>query len=66
MGVTLKSYAFNHYRTKNLDELENRLQTITVASSDAGAARQAWEYLKSLEESPDGVTDAVERSPETA
>jgi leucyl aminopeptidase len=42
MGALLKSYTFNGYRTKNLDEHEHKLKTVRVATSDTAAARRAF------------------------
>ncbi|HTT98914.1 MAG TPA: leucyl aminopeptidase [Rhizomicrobium sp.] len=52
MGARLKSYAFNHYRTKDLSEHESKLKTAKIATSDAAGARKAW---ASLEAAADGM-----------
>ncbi len=48
MGITLKTYAFNLYRTKNLDEVENRLKKVEIATSDAVRARRLWAPMKAV------------------
>ena len=46
--------------------LVRRSEGTTKKIAEQGAARQAWEYLKSLEDGPDGIMEAPQRSPETA
>jgi leucyl aminopeptidase len=48
LGARLKSYAFNHYRTKNLDEYEQHLKTVTIATPAAGDAKKAWPGLEAI------------------
>jgi leucyl aminopeptidase len=48
MGATLKTYSFNHYRTKNLDEVETRLKKITIVTSDVSGARKNWAPLEAV------------------
>ena len=38
-GARLKSYGFNKYRTKNLDEYEKKLKTLRIVTPDTVAAR---------------------------
>jgi leucyl aminopeptidase len=63
MGATLKTYAFNHYRTKNLDEVENRLKKITVATSDAAAARKGWAPMSAVADGMFLARDLVNEPP---
>ena len=42
MGAQLRSYTFNTYRTKNLDEYEPTLKGVTVGTSDVAGAKRAW------------------------
>jgi leucyl aminopeptidase len=51
-GVRLKSYAFDKYRTKNLDEFEKKLKTVRIVSSDIAAAKKAYAGL-------DAVADGI-------
>jgi leucyl aminopeptidase len=52
MGARLKSYTFNHYRTKDLAEHETKLKAAKIATGDAAGARKAW---ASLEAAADGM-----------
>jgi len=48
MGTQLKSYAFNHYRTKDLAEYESKLKKVTIATTDATGAKKAWMPLEAV------------------
>ena len=48
MGARLKSYAFNHYRTKDLAEYESKLKKVTIATADATGAKKAWAPLEAV------------------
>jgi leucyl aminopeptidase len=48
MGARLKSYTFNHYRTKDLAELESKLKKATVATTDVAGAKKAWGALEAV------------------
>jgi leucyl aminopeptidase len=48
MGAKLRSYTFNHYRTKKLDEYQPTLEKITVGTSDAAGAKKAWAELEAI------------------
>src|ERR1700679_215877 len=41
LGARLRSYTFNHYRTKHRDEHETTLTKITVGSSDTASAKRS-------------------------
>jgi leucyl aminopeptidase len=47
-AARLKTYSFTRYRTKNLDEHEQRLKTIRVHTKDVAAARRAFQALDSI------------------
>ena len=51
-GAQLKSYQFIGYRRKNLEDYEQTLKTVTIATSDAAAARKNWQALSAV---ADGV-----------
>ena len=51
-GAKLKSYAFDKYRTKNLEEFEKKLKTVRIVSADAAAAKKAYAGL-------DAVADGI-------
>jgi leucyl aminopeptidase len=48
MGAQLKSYTFNHYRTKDLAEHESKLKKATIATADATGAKKAWAPLEAV------------------
>ena len=48
LGARLKTYSFNHYRTKNLDEHEQRVKTVRIATADTAAARRAFAPLDAI------------------
>jgi len=51
-GAKLKSYAFDKYRTKNLDEFAKKLKTLRVLTADVAAAKKAYAGL-------DAVADGI-------
>src|SRR6202012_5307276 len=44
-GARLRSYTFDKYRTKNLDEYKKRLEKLTIAVKDVAAAKKAYQGL---------------------
>ena len=48
LGARLKTYTFNHYRTKNRDEHEQRLKTVRVVTDDTAAAKRAFAPLDAI------------------
>ena len=48
MGARLRTYVFNHYRTKNLDEHETTLKRIAVGTSDVQGAKRSWKNLEAI------------------
>lgn len=63
MGARLKSYAFNHYRTKDLSEHESTLKKATIATADAAGARKAWSALEAAAEGMYLARDLVNEPP---
>ncbi|MBS0471108.1 MAG: leucyl aminopeptidase [Proteobacteria bacterium] len=47
-GAQLKSYAFNHYRTKNLEDYEQRLKTVTILTGALADAKKSWAALEAV------------------
>jgi leucyl aminopeptidase len=47
-GAKLKSYAFNKYRTKNLDEFEKKLKSVRIVTTDPAAAKKAHAGLDAV------------------
>src|SRR6202789_488938 len=52
-GARLRSYSFDKYRTRNLDEFKKHLSTLKVATADVAAAKRAYQGLEAV---ADGVT----------
>ncbi len=48
MGARLRTYQFNHYRTKNLDEIEPTLKKIAVGTTDQQGAKRSWKNLEAI------------------
>ncbi|MBU6298233.1 MAG: leucyl aminopeptidase [Alphaproteobacteria bacterium] len=63
MGAKLKTYAFNHYRTKDLAEHESKLQKVTVFTADPAAAKKAWEACDAVVEGMFLARDLVNEPP---
>ncbi len=65
LGARLKSYTFNHYRTKNLDEYEQRLKTVTVATGAVADAKKSWSALEAIASGMFFARDLVNEPPNT-
>jgi leucyl aminopeptidase len=63
LGVRLKTYTFNHYRTKNLDEHEIRLKTVRVVTSDVAGAKRAFVPLDAVASGVTLARDLVNEPP---
>ncbi len=63
MGAKLKTYAFNHYRTKDLAEHESKLQKVTVFTADPAAAKKAWTDCEAVAEGMFLARDLVNEPP---
>jgi len=63
MGARLKSYTFNHYRTKDLADHEFKLKSVAIATSDAAAARKAWPALDAVAQGMFLARDLVNEPP---
>ena len=48
LGARLKSYAFNQYRTKNLDEYEFKLKKVTISTPALADAKKTWSALEGV------------------
>jgi leucyl aminopeptidase len=51
-GARLRSYSFDKYRTRNLDDYKKRLERVTIAVADVAAAKKAYAGL-------DAVADGI-------
>ncbi|HKQ11112.1 MAG TPA: leucyl aminopeptidase, partial [Rhizomicrobium sp.] len=62
-GVKLKSYAFDKYRTRNLDEYEKKLKTIRIVTPDLVAAKKAHAGLAAVADGIFLARDLVNEPP---
>jgi leucyl aminopeptidase len=62
-GSKLKTYAFDQYRTKDLDEHKSKLEKITVLTGDAAGARRAWGRLEAIADGIFLARDLVNEPP---
>lgn len=62
-GAKLRSYTFNTYRTKNREDFEPTLKTVTVGTTDAAGARKAWGALDAVAEGVFFARDLVNEPP---
>ncbi|MGH6889641.1 MAG: leucyl aminopeptidase [Rhizomicrobium sp.] len=63
MGARLRSYTFNRYRTKDRDEHEPTLKEISVATSDAAAAKRAYAAMEAVADGVSFARDLVNEPP---
>ena len=62
-GAKLRSYAFNRYRTKNLEDYEQKLASLTMVTPDPAAARKAWAGLAAVADGIFLARDLVNEPP---
>ncbi|HEX2761237.1 MAG TPA: M17 family peptidase N-terminal domain-containing protein, partial [Rhizomicrobium sp.] len=62
-GARLRSYAFNQYRTRNLEEYERKLAHLAVLTPDAAAARKAYAGLGAVADGIFLARDLVNEPP---
>ena len=62
-GAKLKSYAFNKYRTRNLDEYEKKLKVVRIVTADLAAARKAHAGLAAVADGVFLARDLVNEPP---
>ncbi|HEX4271834.1 MAG TPA: leucyl aminopeptidase, partial [Rhizomicrobium sp.] len=62
-GARLKSYAFDKYRTRNLDEYEKKLKTLRMVAPDPAAARKAHAGLTAVADGIFLARDLVNEPP---
>ncbi len=62
-GALLRSYVFNQYRTKNLEEYERKLTALTVLTPDAAAAKKAYAGLGAVADGIFMARDLVNEPP---
>jgi leucyl aminopeptidase len=62
-GAKLKSYSFDKYRTRNLDEYEKKLKTVRIATPDVAAAKKAHAGLAAVADGIFLARDLVNEPP---
>jgi leucyl aminopeptidase len=62
-GAKLRSYAFTRYRTRNLEEYEQKLAALTVLTPDPSAAKKAWAGLAAVADGIFLARDLVNEPP---
>jgi leucyl aminopeptidase len=62
-GAKLKSYSFDKYRTRNLDEYEKKLKTVRIVTADVAAAKKAHAGLAAVAEGIFLARDLVNEPP---
>jgi leucyl aminopeptidase len=62
-GARLKSYAFDKYRTKNLDDYKKSLATLKIVSPDMAAAKKAYAGLAAVADGIFLARDLVNEPP---
>jgi leucyl aminopeptidase len=62
-GAKLKSYSFDKYRTRNLDEYEKKLKTVRIVTPDVAAAKKAHAGLAAVAEGIFLARDLVNEPP---
>jgi leucyl aminopeptidase len=63
MGVLLRSYRFDRYRTQEKEEDRPKLERVAVATSDTAAAKAAWAPMASAAEGVHLARDLVSEPP---
>ncbi len=63
MGAQLKSYSFDKYRTKGLDERQHTVKKVTIGTKSAAAARKSWQTLSAIAEGMHLARDLVNEPP---
>jgi leucyl aminopeptidase len=62
-GARLKSYAFDKYRTRNLEEYEKKLKTLRIVTPDVAAAKKAHAGLAAVADGIFLARDLVNEPP---
>jgi len=62
-GAKLRTYAFNRYRTKNLDDYAQKLAAITLLTPDPAAAKKAYAGLAAVADGIFLARDLVNEPP---
>lgn len=62
-GARLKSYTFDKYRTRNLDEFEKKLKTVHIITPDSAAAKKVYASLSAVADGVFFARDLVNEPP---
>ena len=62
-GAKLRSYSFNHYRTKARDEYDTTIKSVTIGTRDAAGAKKAWIAADAVAEGVFLARDLVNEPP---
>jgi len=62
-GARLRSYAFDQYRTKNLEDYQKKLKALAVVAPDVAAARKAYAGLAAVADGIFLARDLVNEPP---
>lgn len=62
-GARLRSYAFDKYRTRNLDEYQRKLKSVTLITPDVAAAKKAYAGLAAVADGIFLARDLVNEPP---
>jgi leucyl aminopeptidase len=63
MGAQLRSYTFIKYRTKQRDEHEPTLASVTIGTQETAAARKAWQGMQTVADGVFLARDLVNEPP---
>ena len=63
LGMVLRSYAFDTYKTKKGDDPEPEPREVTIAVSDPAAASARWEAMKAVADGTMLARDLVNEPP---
>ncbi|HEY1962018.1 MAG TPA: M17 family peptidase N-terminal domain-containing protein, partial [Rhizomicrobium sp.] len=63
LGAQLRSYSFHKYRTKQLDEYQPTLATVTIGTEDASGAKKAWQQKRAVADGIFIARDLVNEPP---
>jgi leucyl aminopeptidase len=63
LGAQLRSYSFHKYRTKQLEEYQPTLATVTIGTEDASGAKKAWQQKRAVADGIFIARDLVNEPP---
>jgi len=63
MGAKLRGYGFAQYRTKNREEYDTTIKTVTVGTRDAAGAKKLWAAMDAVADGVHLARDLVNEPP---